>query len=127
MRVTFESKGDFKNTLDWLSKGSKGPSNAIINQIAKDGKEELTANTPRATGETAEGWQSRITKQSGGSAEIAWINTAHPESNVSVAKLIDQGHGTRNGGYVPPRPYIKKSMDSVWRKASDRLAKGMTR
>lgn len=125
MKVTFESKGDFDKTRAWLTRiANRTPVNAL-RQIAKDGENSLAANTPRDTGETASSWTSEITTK-GSVSEISWMNTAHPGANVNIAKLIDQGHGTGTGGYVPPRPYIKKSMDQVWKKAGDRIAKEMT-
>lgn len=122
MEVIFESKGDFDNINKWLNKVSNASPNAILNQIAKEGEKSLAANTPKDTGETSSGWSHIITNNINGS-EVSWINTAHPELNVNIATLIDKGHGTRNGGYVPPRPYIKKSMESIWSTAGDRIAK----
>lgn len=122
MKVTFESKGDFNKTLAWLARAVNKSPTVALQQIAKEGEKVLAANTPKDTGETASGWTSEITSKRG-SSEISWMNTAHPEANVNVAKVIDLGHGTGNGGYVPPRPYIQKSMDEVWKNAGDRIAK----
>lgn len=125
MRITFESKGDFNKTRAWLSKVVNHAPVDTLRQIAREGEQTLSANTPRDTGETASGWMSEITSK-GSNSEIAWMNKAHPEARVNIAKIIDQGHGTGTGGYVPPRPYIQRSMESVWKTASDRLAKELT-
>ncbi|WP_432711024.1 HK97 gp10 family phage protein [Pedobacter sp.] len=121
MKVSYDSKGDFNNSLKWLNKASSPKGGNIVDQIAKDGVASLMANTPRETGETASGWKSEV-KMTAKGMEIVWINTAHPELSVNLAKLIELGHGTRTGGYVSPRPYIKKSMESVFRTAGDKLA-----
>lgn len=113
MEVTFDSKGDFNNIQEWLDKVSKSSPSAALVKIAREGKESLHANTPRDTGQTANGWEAVITSKKG-DHEIAWVNNAHPEANVNVAVIIDQGHGTGTGGYVPPRPYIQRSMDGVF-------------
>ena len=121
MRVSFESKGDFDNVLAWLKGvGSKQPT-AELQRIAEEGKRNLMMNTPRDTGATAQSWVYEIS-QNKDKFEIAWKNTAHPNLSVSMAKLIDLGHGTKNGGYVQPRPYIKRSMDSVFKSAGDKIA-----
>lgn len=124
MKISFESKGDFEGIRKWLSDVSKRNPSAVLNQIANEGERSLASNTPRETGETASRWKSKITTK-GNVAEIAWTNDAHPEAEVNIAKLIDLGHGTGTGGYVPPRPYIKRSMDSVFNTAGDKVAKEM--
>lgn len=124
MRISFESKGNFDNTMDWLKRAtSSNPSN-ILNSIASDGTNRLASSTPRSTGETASGWKSKITT-SGDITEVVWFNTAHPNAGVSIAKLIELGHGTRTGGYVPPHPYIKQAMRPVWDTVSDKVVKEM--
>jgi hypothetical protein len=126
MRVRFESKGDFGNTLAWLKRATANEPSKISNQIAKDGEQALAQATPKDTGETASMWESKVTTK-GHISEIAWYNTAHPEAGVNIAKLIELGHGTGTGGYVPPNPYIKQAMEPVFKKGSNMLAKGLTK
>lgn len=114
MKISFESKGDFNNATDWLKRVSSRNPSTVINQIASQGTNSLVANTPKETGETAAGWKDKVTVK-GDVTEIEWYNTAHPEAQVNVAKLIDLGHGTGTGGYVPPKPYIKRAMEPVWK------------
>lgn len=122
MNISFDSKGGFEGSLEWLKKiANKDPTKAL-ESIGESGVKALSSNTPRDTGQTASGWNHKVSKNKGMS-EVAWINNAHPESSANVAVLIDKGHGTRNGGYVPPKPFIKKSMDEVYKTAGDKLAK----
>lgn len=120
MEVLFDSKGDFNNIQQWLDNVARRSPNEALNQIAIEGERSLEANTPKDTGVTAGGWQAKITTDGKGS-EIAWSNKAHPEASVNIAVIIDQGHGTGTGGYVPPRPYIKKAMDSVFAHAGTKI------
>jgi hypothetical protein len=115
VNVKFESKGGFNNTLKWFDKASNILQPAMIKNIQNYGEAVLRNGTPEDTGETALGWESDITVNKN-SLEVAWKNTAHPESEVNVARIIELGHGTRTGGYVAPRPYIKQSMAPVWQK-----------
>lgn len=122
MKISFESKGDFDVVRSWLKKVVSTNPSVAINQIASEGTRSLAANTPKDTGETAAGWKAEVSTK-GGVTEIGWINTAHPEAGVNVAKLIELGHGTRTGGYVPPNPYIKDAMNPIFKDAGDKIVK----
>lgn len=113
MKISFDSKGDFENVRSWLDGVSKRNPTTILKTIADKGTASLKENTPKDTGETASGWVSETIRM-GDVTEVSWKNEAHPESEVNVAKLIELGHGTRTGGYVPPNPYIKEAMKPVW-------------
>lgn len=125
MKIYISSKGGFDNTLKWLNKMVEFEPTDAMHQIGKDGVSRLASNTPRDTGETASGWHYLILRR-WRTTEIAWYNTAHPELNVNMAKLIELGHGTNNGGYVPPRPYMQQAMDVIFRDAMEKIARGMT-
>lgn len=116
--------GSFKNTMDWVRKMAKKPvEDTVLNQIGKESVKNLSINTPQRTGETARSWKYSI-ESNGKTIEVNIYNTAHPKSRVSVAKLIDLGYVTRTGGYVPARPYIKRSMRPVWRSVDRLLGEG---
>lgn len=122
MRLTISSKGDFNNIRSWLSKTINKSPVPVLRQVADKGVTELSNNTPRATGETASSWTASIVSTKGHS-EVAWINTAHPNAGANIAILIDRGHATKNGGYVPPKPYIKQSMRTVWNDVDSKVIK----
>lgn len=126
MKVTFESKGDFEGALDFLKTISTEPPKSTLNSMGEEGVRALSANTPRDTGATANGWKYKVEAR-GPLSELSWYNSAHPNLRVNMAVLIENGHGTRNGGYVPPRPYINRSMDPLFKNAGDRLFKEMTK
>jgi len=118
MEVRFESKGDFDAVRKWLDDVSNRAPAMALTQIAGEGERNLSSNTPRDTGETASGWVATISHN-----EIAWSNGAHSDENINLAVAIDKGYGTGTGGYVPARPYIKRSMESVWKHAGDTIVK----
>lgn len=113
MKIRYETKGDFKRTQSWLNRISRNETIEGFGRLAEEGTKRLSSNTPKDTGVTAMGWRDQVNKTKDG-IEIVWTNVAHPEASVNIAKIIDIGHGTRNGGYVPPRPYIKSSMQPIW-------------
>lgn len=122
MKISFESKGNFDNVTKWLNKAMTKKPSMTVAQVANEGERRLAASTPKSTGETAAGWKSIVTTK-GDVTEIAWVNTAHPEAGVNVAKIIELGHGTGTGGYVPPNPYVKQAMDPVFKSAGDKVVK----
>lgn len=124
MSIKFESKGGFRNVLKWLDDVTNIKDD-VVKSIADEGVKCLKEGTPKESGETASGWVYEIVRKPN-SAEIYWKNIANPESSVNVAKLIEFGHGTRTGGYVQPRPYIKRSMTPVWLKI-DKQIEGLMR
>lgn len=126
MKISFDSKGDFANSLKWLNRMGKSNMNNTVSKVASRGTSSLSSATPRDTGSTANSWKQKISKTSTG-VEVSWSNTAHPESSVSVAKLIDSGHGTRNGGYVQPRPYIKDAMKPIWGELDKAIRKELSK
>ncbi len=120
MKISIESKGDFNAITDWL-KEDRNPS-VIANTIGSEGSRSLAAKTPKDTGETASSWKHKVTNK-GDVTEVAWYNTAHPGAGVNVAKLIDIGHGTGTGGYIPPRPYIEEAMKPIWSNVDNKIVK----
>lgn len=126
MQVTFQSKGDFSNAEAWLKDISTRTPTMALNEIASEGQRSLSNNTPKDTGKTASGWEA-VVETKDGITEVSWVNRAHPNLHVNIAKLIEQGHGTGTGGYVPPRPYIKQSMERIWQTAADRIAKELVK
>lgn len=126
MKINFDFKGDFNSAEKWLDSVVKGQYIKPIEQAGKEGVNSLKRNTPKDTGETSEGWVS-IIEQSKDITEISWKNVAHPENRVNLAKLLDMGYTTGTGGFVPPRPYIKKSMDPVYDSAIDKVVKELNK
>lgn len=123
MRITISSTGEFKNAINWLQKTSKKVPTTSLNAIGKQGVNALRGATPKgATGQTAGGWNYKI-KRTGYGADVVWYNTAHPGESVNIAKIIQLGHGTGTGGYVPPIDYINPALSGVFSNAGDVIAR----
>lgn len=124
MKVSFTSKGDFGIITRILNRAANKNPSSILRSIASEGTQRLASGTHRDTGETASGWTETITT-SRNVSEIVWTNRAHPHTGVSIAKMIELGHGTGTGGYVAPRPYIRQSMKPVWDSIDNKVVKEM--
>lgn len=126
MEIDITSKGSFADTTQWLAKitNNKVPTSAL-NSIGRDGVKALQAATPIGdTGETAAGWSYAVNRLTNGS-EVAFYNNSHPETYANIALLIQYGHGTKNGGYVPGRDYINPALRSVFSNGANRLGEEM--
>lgn len=122
MNIGMTTKGDFKNTESWLKRVARGNPTATLKAIGAEGVTRVSAATPRKTGATAAGWGCKVKKTSSG-YDLIWYNNAHPETSANVAKLLQLGHGTGTGGYVPGRDYINPALRPVMDKAGDKIVK----
>jgi hypothetical protein len=112
--VKFTHKGDFKKTLKFLENIKSKKIYTILDQYGQKGVDLLKASTPIRTGKTAASWSYRVVME-GDSVGIEWLNSNMAnDGKTPVAILIQMGHGTRTGGYVPPRDYINPAMKPLF-------------
>lgn len=110
--ITFEQKGDFRNTDRFLKKMSKMDFANTLRGVAQKGVVALSAATPVDSGLTANSWGYEITR-SRNSFQIIWTNS-HVENGFRVALGLQYGHGTGTGGYVAGRDYINPTMRPIF-------------
>lgn len=112
--ITFEQKGDFKNTEKFLRKMSSFDFSNTLKNVAQEGVRALAAATPVDSGLAADSWGYLI-ERSRSSFSITWTNS-DIESGFPVALMIQYGHGTGTGGYVQGRDYINPAMRPIFEK-----------
>lgn len=118
VQVIVKSSGSFDKTFKFLNKLT--PLKMIkLEKYAQMGIDALRAATPRRTGTTAECWYYKI-ETTKSSAKIIWLN-ANENKGIPIVVLIQYGHGTRNGGYVPPNDFINPAMRPVFEKIADAM------
>lgn len=112
--------------LERFLKNNSNPGNieSQLHALAAEGVRALAQATPKDSGETAAAWTYEI-KNSRGKIEIFWINT-HENQGQNIAVLIQYGHGTKNGGYVPARDFINPAMRSIFDDIADKAWKVVT-
>lgn len=126
--LNLTSSGNLKASESWLRKLLRIDLQSILDKYGQEGVKALAAATPKRTGLTANSWKYRSSVQrnaSGGvsSATLEFYNTNVSTSadKIPIVILIEFGHGTRNGGYVPPHPFVADSTKETF----DNLAKAL--
>lgn len=124
MKMKIDNFG-FEKTTRYLEKMAKKNPSATMTSIGKTGVSMLSAATPRDTGRLAAGWQFKVEKTKDG-WELYWYNRAYPGIYPSLVTMLEYGHGTGNGGYVPGRHFVKRVSNSLLSQASKSLRKEMS-
>lgn len=121
--IEFHQQGDFSKTRGFLNTIKEMRMYSVLEMYGQQGVSILQEATPKKTGATASAWTYE-TKVTPTEVSIVWSNTQMgSDGTTPVALLIQLGHGTRNGGYVPPVDYINPAMkpffdevaEAVWR------------
>lgn len=115
MKIKVSTKGNFEKTEGLLEKIRDRDPITTLNRLGQLGVELLSAATPKDTGLTASSWHYEIEK-TGKGYDIHWLNSNVVE-RFSIALLIQYGHGTGTGGYVPGIDYINPVMDVLFKNA----------
>lgn len=114
-------KGDFKMTRNFLKKMQKLDFESLLEKYAEEGVEALASATPKRTGKTAASWTYEIEKRPG-RISVFWVNT-NISNGVSIALIIDTGHGTGRGVYIEGRHYISPAIQPIFDKIVDAVNK----
>lgn len=123
--ITFTQNGNFNKTEKFLKKVSNGDYiDSILNRYGRMGVAALSSETPVDTGKTASSWDFEV-HRSRGSVSIYWTNS-NVNNGVSIAIILQYGHGTRNGGYVQGRDYINPPMAAIFDEMTQALWREVT-
>jgi hypothetical protein len=122
--ISYKVSGDLKKTDTFLRKLLKQDLTTILHRYGKRGVDALAAATPVDTGKTASSWDYTVT-ETPDSATIAWTNS-NVNDGVPIALLIQYGHGTGTGGYVPGKDYIKPAIQPILDELAEALWKEVT-
>ena len=123
MRIT--CSGDFSKTLKFLNRLQHKEYLNILAEYGKRGVEALRSATPVDTGKTADSWYYEI-KQDRNGATISWCNR-NVNDGVVIAALIQYGHGTGWGTYVPGIDYINPAMKPIFDDLANECWKEVTK
>lgn len=128
MGIEVTEKGSFKHTESFLRRALRKDFYKDLERFAQEGVDALSAATPRDTGLTAESWSYEIIT-SNRDTRIIWTNDNYVEGYyysttdgfVPIVILIQYGHATKTGGYVPPNDFINPALKRVMDKATNKV------
>ena len=123
--ISFRQKGDFKKLNSYLERLEEVIKLGKLNKYEERGVSALASATPVDTGLTASSWQYSINREKD-SVSISFENT-NINNGVSIAILLQYGHGTRNGGYVQGRDYINPAIQPLFDQIAEEAWKEVTR
>ena len=123
--ISYRTRGDLSKTDTFLTRLLKQDLKSILNKYGQLGVEALSAATPVDTGKTAASWDYEVTIASG-SATLTWTNS-NTNQGVPIALLIQYGHGTPTGGYVPGQDYIKPAIRPIMDELTNELWKEVSK
>jgi len=123
--ISFRQKGDFKKLNSYLERLEEVIKLGKLNKYGERGVSALSSATPVDTGLTASSWQYSINREKD-SVSISFENT-NINNGVSIAILLQYGHGTRNGGYVQGRDYINPAIQPLFDQIAEEAWKEVTR
>lgn len=122
--IKFKQKGDFSKLTNYFERAREIFKIGDLDKYGRMGVKALEDATPRDTGKTASSWYYEIENQNG-KVTISFHNS-NVENNVSIAVILQYGHGTRNGGFVEGRDYINPAVQPVFDDIADKAWKEAT-
>lgn len=122
--ISIEQKGDFKALTAYLKKVNKNTKIEILDKYGQEGVRLLSKATPVRSGKTANSWYYKI-ERSKNSVSLNFYNS-NVNKGVSIAIILQYGHGTRNGGWVQGRDYINPAIQPLFNKLAQEAWKEVT-
>lgn len=123
--ISYRTRGDLSKTDTFLKRLMKQDLRSILNKYGQLGVDALSKATPVDTGKTAASWDYEVTIAPG-SATLTWTNS-NTNQGVPIALLIQYGHGTPTGGYVPGQDYIKPAIRPIMDELTNELWKEVSK
>jgi len=117
--IRIRHRGNFNKTEKFLNEAQKLRMMEIARPYAKQGVDALSAATPKRSGETAAAWYYTMTATNKG-LSIEWSNSVIA-GRAPLVILIQYGHGTGTGGYVPPTDFINPAMKPIFDSLSEAI------
>lgn len=123
--IKFRQKGDFSKLSNFLERAKESVKLGDLDRFGRAGVDVLSAATPVDSGKTANSWSYEITRDHG-VATISFHNS-NINKGVSIAIILQYGHGTRNGGYVEGVDYINPAIQPIFEQLAEEAWKEVTK
>lgn len=122
--IRVKHKGNFNNLERFLKKASKSTDLSRFAKYGEMGLDALRSATPVKTGLTAASWGYHLEVTREG-VKLTWYNT-NVVNHVQIAIILDQGHQTRDHGWVEGRHYIDPALQPVFDQIMNEMWKELT-
>lgn len=123
--ITFRQKGDFSKASRYLERLKEAAKLGVLDKYGREGVAALASATPTETGLTASSWSYTIERQNGSVAIV--FENSNINKGVSIAIILQYGHGTGTGGWVQGRDYINPAIQPIFDKMADEAWKEVTK
>lgn len=124
LKVT--TRGSFSNLEAFLARMKRREYlTQLGNKYGQAGVDALKVATPVKSAVTADSWYYEIIDRPG-YFSIKWANS-HMENGISIAAILQYGHGTRQGGYVQGLDYINPAMRPIFDQIAADMWKEVTK
>jgi hypothetical protein len=123
--IRFTHRGSFNKTEKFFIRMLRADYLRVLERYGEMGVEALSAATPEDTGKTAGSWGFEI-ERGRNSTTLAWTND-NQNDGLSIALLIQYGHGTGDGSYITGIDYINPAIRPVFEKIAREAWKEVTR
>lgn len=121
---SFRVSGSTSRTESYLEKMLHMNVDSILEAAGHAGVTALETHTPEDSGLAANSWTYEI-ERSEGAVKVVWHNT-DIESGFPVALMIQYGHGTGTGGYIPGRDYVNPAIEPIFQKIAEDIRKAVS-
>lgn len=123
--IVFKHRGNLNRSSHFLEGLKRIAIRAILDKYGREGVSALAEATPVDTGVTSRSWDYEIAVDSNGYS-LSWTNS-NVNNGVSIAILLQYGHGTGSGGYVQGRDYINPAVAPIIDQIAERIGKEVSR
>ena len=120
--ITARQKTEFRRLRSQLSGNFDGRCKTVLTKTGAQALEKLKEATPVRTGRTRDSWSYAVIKTERG-YRLVFSNSNMNAEGLPVVVLLEYGHGTKNGGYIPARYFIKKTLNPIYAELRSRLKK----
>lgn len=122
--ISVTSSGNTNNLDRFLREMKANSMFQALDAYGREGVAALESATPKRSGLAAGSWYYEIT-QTNGQYKISWLNSDRDSQGVPIVVLIQFGHGTGTGGYVPGVDFINPATKQVFDDVTDAVWKAV--
>lgn len=123
--IVFRQKGDLRKATRYLERLKLAADLGLLDKYGREGVAALASATPKDSGLTANSWYYEIEKKKG-SVSISFKNS-NIQNGVSIALILQYGHGTGTGGWVEGRDYINPAIQPIFDRLADEAWREVTK